>query len=84
MKVGDRVRFVALPEEWNATEFHVHKDSVVFMRAMIARTWPSRVFRVDDDAHPWIAARMRKRGQIEYHTWLIQEETGWRLVLKRD
>lgn len=80
LKVGDRVRFVSLPEEWRDPQYTVLPESVEFMEVMIARSWPSRVFEIDEFGTPWIAARIRKHGQYEHHAWGIFEETGWRTV----
>ncbi len=83
LQVGDRVRFVELPEEWQDPQYTVLPESVEFMEAMIARSWPSRVYEVDEFGTPWIAARLRKDGEIEHHTWGILEQTGWRVVRRR-
>ena len=41
------------------------------MESMVARSWPSRVYEVDEFGTPWIAARIRRDGKIEYPTWGI-------------
>ncbi len=83
LKVGDEVRFVALPDEWNAPGNYCHPETMAFMKAMIARRWPSRVCRIDEDGYPWIEARMRSGARIMHHGWMIYESSGWRLVRKR-
>ena len=83
LEVGDRIRFVSLPEEWHDAQFTVHPETVEFMNVMISRTWPSRVFKIDEFGTPWIDARIRRNGRIEYHSWGIYEETGWRVVRRR-
>ena len=83
LKVGDLVRFTALPDEWSRPGFTVHRESVAFMRAMIRRTWPSRVAEIDDYGQPWIHARLRLRGRLHHHSWGIMESTGWHLVRHR-
>ena len=83
LQVGDRVRFVDFPEEWQDPQYTVLPESVEFMEAMIARHWPSRVYEIDEFGTPWIAARLRKDGEIEHHTWGILEQTGWRVVRRR-
>jgi hypothetical protein len=83
LKVGDRVRFIALPDEWARPDFWVHRESVAFMKAMVRRTWPSRIVKIDEFGYPWITARMRVRGRIHFHSWLITESTGWRPVRRR-
>ena len=79
LKVGDRVRFVSMPDEWRNSENIVPRESVAIMEVMIARSWPSRVYEVDEHATPWVAARIRKhrRIQLGYHGthWLAPRET---------
>jgi hypothetical protein len=83
LKVGGLVRFVSLPDEWSQKGFLVSHDDVAFMKKMIKRSWPSRVFMIDEYGDPWISARIRERGKYHYHTWKIAESTGWRQVKRR-
>ena len=83
LKVGDRVRFVSLPDEWRDPQSTVLPESVEFMESMISRTWPSRVYEIDEFGTPWIAARIWKNGRLEHHTWGIFEQSGWRIVRRR-
>ena len=80
LQVDDLVRFVSLPEEWEKPGYQNHRDTISFMKRMIRRTWPSRVFEVDDWGYPWIHARILRWGRIEYHAYCITEKTGWRMV----
>lgn len=83
LQVGDRVRFVSLPDEWARRGYTVHGESIEFMKQMIKRSWPARVYQIDEHGYPWIAARIRENGQYHHHTWAIMEFTGWRLVQRR-
>jgi hypothetical protein len=83
LKVGDRVRFIALPEEWRRPEHTLAKEELAFMKTMLRRRSPSRVLEIDEYGVPWIAARIRRRGRCEYRTWGIIESTGWRVVGRR-
>jgi hypothetical protein len=83
LKVGDFVRFVSLPDEWSQKGFSVPHDDIAFMKKMVKRSWPSRVFMIDEYGDPWISARIRERGKYYYHTWKIAESTGWRQVKMR-
>ena len=78
LAVGDRVRFVSLPEEWERPGYYVHPESVEFMKTLIARKRSSRVCRIDEHGIPWIDARTRDEdGKIGWHSWSIFESTGW-------
>jgi hypothetical protein len=83
LKVGNLVRFVAIPTEWSQPGYTVHRESVAFMKKMIKRTWPSRVYEIDEYGQPWITARIRERGKLCLHIWAIFESTGWRCVQRR-
>jgi len=80
LNVGDRIRFVSLPDEWQAPGYTVLDEDVEFMKTLIARGRPSRVYEIDEYGTPWIAARIHVDGQSEDHYWGIFERTGWRLV----
>lgn len=83
LKIGDRVRFTSLPDEWNQPECGVHRDSIGFMKQMIRRTWPARVSKIDEFGTPWIKAITIERGKRHYHSWAITEHSGWRKVVPR-
>lgn len=72
-----------MPEEWTDPRYSVDPESIRFMKKMIRRSWPSRISRIDENGYPWIAARMRQRGKLHYHSWLITESTGWYRVVPR-
>ncbi len=83
LQVGDRVRFVSIPTEWSQPGFTVHAFDRSFMKKMIQRTWPSRVYEIDEYGQPWISARIRENGKLCHHIWAIFESTGWRRVNRR-
>ena len=78
LRIGDRVRFIRLPDEWNEPGYQVHEESVEFMTALMKRRRSSRVCKIEEDGYPWIDARLRDEGgAIECHSWGIYEATGW-------
>lgn len=83
LRVGDYVRFIALPEEWSRPKYSLPRDSLSFMKILIRRRFPSRVYKIDEYGTPWISARIRRRGRIEHHIWGILESSGWRKVRRR-
>lgn len=82
LKVGDRVRFFAMPDEWSHPQFTLSAYDRDFMKAMIKRQFPSRIYWVDDFGYPWIKARIKQRNKYVWHSWGISETTGWRQVKK--
>jgi hypothetical protein len=83
LKVGDKIRFISVPDEWASPDCGVSRESRRFMKHMLMRGFPSRVYEIDEYGRPWIAARLRIKGKIEHHTWAIVERTGWRKVAER-
>jgi hypothetical protein len=83
LRVGDRIRFVAMPDEWSEPDYRLPPMSLRFMKAMLKRTWASRVEEIDELGQPWISARIRERGKLHINWWAIQESTGWRKVERR-
>ncbi len=83
LRVGDRVRFVSLPEEWSQPDFTVPDDTLRFMKALVARPGSSRVCEIDQHGIPWINARISVAGTVEHHYWGIHEHTGWTRVISR-
>src|SRR4029078_12709070 len=74
LKVGDRIRFVSLPEEWNEPGYTIHKSSAEFMKRMIRRGRPCRIAKIEHGS-PWIRARLRaKNGRVEHHFWAVTEK----------
>src|SRR5579871_6620282 len=48
LKVGDFIRFISIPEEWSRPGYLVSASSRAFMKAMIKRGRPSRVYEIDE------------------------------------
>src|SRR5580704_11884257 len=83
LKVGDRVRFVSIPPEWSAPGYVVPREDMIFMKRMIKRSWPSRVYERDYLGYPWIRAVMRHGKKKVFHFWMIADIDGWRKVDSR-
>ena len=84
LRAGDRIRFVALPSEWDRPGFYVHSDTRRLVRRLIERGRSLRVCQVDEWGVPWVACRFcRPAGNWEYHDLGIFEETGWVRVRPR-
>lgn len=83
LKVGDRIRFVTLPDEWSQPGYRLPRESMAFMKHMLKRSYSLRIVQIDEYGVPWISARIRDRGRVKRHTWGILENTGWRKVERR-
>ena len=80
LKVGDKIRFVGIPDEWENHEWNVADESREFMKILVKRNCPSRIYEIDEFGHPWIKARIREKNSYQWHTWSITEHSGWILV----
>jgi hypothetical protein len=83
LKINDRIRFIDYPDEWNIPKYTVSRESKRFMKQMLRRKFSSRICKIDEYGHPWIAARFKVKGKIEHHSWRIVENTGWRKINRR-
>jgi hypothetical protein len=83
LRVGDRVRFVAIPTEFSRPGYFVHRDTLRVYRRLIERRRPVRVAYLDDWKLPWIRCQFRRKdGRIEYHSLAINHD-GWIRVRPR-
>ena len=80
LKVGDRIRFVAMPDEWSRPNYTLPREDRTFMKRMIGRRYPSRIYEIDERGIPWIMARIKHGDKTRLHMWGISESTGWRRV----
>jgi hypothetical protein len=83
LRKGDKIRFIGIPDEWTIPGCKVPRESMRFMKHMLMRKFPSRIYEIDEYGYPWIAARFKIKGKIVHHTWVIKENTGWIKVRKR-
>ncbi len=83
LKVNDKVKFISIPKEWSKPGYRIDIDSINFIKLLIKRKSPSRVFEIDEYGYPFIAARTKEGKLTIMHTWLISEHSGWRKVKKR-
>lgn len=83
LKIGDRVKFISLPEEWKEPSYGIHRESRAFMKQLLKRKTPVRVAMIDEFGTPWIFASTIERGRRHYHSWAITEQTGWRMIVPR-
>ena len=75
LKVGDQVRFVAMPSEFSTPGYYVHPHTLSVYRRLIARRRPVRVFKIDEWKFPWIRCQFRRKdGRWEYHSLAINHD----------
>lgn len=83
LSIGDKIRFVARPDEWLQEGFVVQEETLEFMDRVIERGSPSRIAEIDEYGTPWVNVRLKIENEWEYHTYGILEETGWIQVRPR-
>lgn len=83
LRVGDRIRLVADPPEWQQPGYHLPPGTRDLWRRLVARRRPLRVYEVDVWGLPWVQCRIGKPGGgWEYH-FLAICEGGWVRVRPR-
>ena len=83
LRLGDRVRLVRLPSEWNNSRYYVPPCTRRLYKKLIARRRSVRVYEIDEYGRPWISCRFpRKNGKWEYHALSVDDDS-WVKVKKR-
>jgi hypothetical protein len=77
LQVGDRIRIVRIPSEFDLPGYYVHRDTRRLYQRLIARRRSVRVYQVDSWGLPWIRCQFRRtNGRWEYH-WLAINDDSW-------
>ena len=80
LRVGDRIRIVRLPTEWNQPGYHVPPCTRRLCLRLIQRRRPVRVNEIDDGGLPWIACRFcRRNGSWEHHFLAVNDDSWVRV-----
>lgn len=75
LRVGDRIRFVAMPTGFDRT--NCHRDTLRAYQMLMARRLPVRVCHLDEWKMPWVQFRVPiSKGRWEHHQLLINHD-GW-------
>lgn len=84
LRVGDRVRVVRMPSDWDAPGYFVPTCTRRLYRRLIGRRRSVRVYKIDESGVPWIACRFQKNdGSWEYHL-LAMNDDSWIRVRSRE
>ncbi len=77
LRVGDRLRPVAAPPEWQQPGYLLPAETAELWRVLVARRRPLRVYEVDACGAPRVKCRIRTdTGGWEYH-FLAITHGGW-------
>jgi hypothetical protein len=77
LRVGDRIKPVARPPEWNRPDYHLPAETAALWRLLVARRRPLRVYEVDGQGAPWVRCRVRGPGRRWEHHFLAITHGGW-------
>ncbi len=77
LKIGDKIKFIHRPTEWNNAKWHVYAKDKKFMDILIARGYWQRISEIDEYDKPWIHVKIKNKNKIVHHNWAITEKTGW-------
>jgi hypothetical protein len=74
LKLGDRIRIVRLPPEWQNAGYRVPRSTRSVYRKLIERQRPLVVSEIDERGLPWIWCRFRsRRGGLEHHALVVDD-----------
>jgi hypothetical protein len=77
LRVGDRIRLVAMPSEFAQIGYYLHPSTRQIYERLIARRRPLRICQIDEFGLPWIDCRFRERnGRWGYHSLAFNHD-GW-------
>jgi hypothetical protein len=82
-RVGDRVRIVRLPSDWEKPNWRVDPSLRQLYRRLIDRKWSVRVFWIDEFQQPWIQGRTRRPNGIVSYWSLAIADDSWTRVRHR-
>src|SRR5262245_44582571 len=83
LRIGDRIRLVSMPLEWDRPDYRVPPCTRRLMRRLIARKRALRICEVDDWGAPWVHCRIRRPDNRWAHHWLTITQGGWVRVRHR-
>jgi hypothetical protein len=80
LQVGDRVRVVRLPSEWDQSGYRVMACTRRLYKRLIERRRPVRICQIDQWGLPWVRCRFRKNdGSWEHHFVAISDDSWVRV-----
>ena len=82
LRLGDRIRVVRFPSEWERPGYHVPPCTRRLYRLLIERGRPVRVYEVDEYGLPWVRCRFRDSNGWEHH-FLAVNDDSWVRVRSR-
>ena len=77
LRVGDRLRPVTAPPEWQQSGDHLPADTAELWRVLVARRRPLRVYEVDARGVPWVQCRVLSNNGGWEHHFLAITHGGW-------
>jgi len=83
LRVGDRIRLVADPTEWQRPGYYLPAETAELWRQLVARRRPLRVYEVDELGAPWVRCRVRLADGTWEHHFLAITHDGWVRVASR-
>jgi hypothetical protein len=75
LKVGDRIRVVEYPPDFQQPGFHVHDETAEIYRHLIAEKAILTVSRIDETGYPWVEfTRTNDIGETEWHSLMVNHD----------
>lgn len=81
LRIGDKIRFVALPTGYS--RHNCHRDTLRAYRTLIERRRPVRIHHLDELKMPWVHFRVRRSDGTWDHHYLLINHDGWVRIRSR-
>jgi hypothetical protein len=83
LRVGDRIRPVGFPPEWDQPGYHLPAETAELWRLLVTRRRSLRVYEVNAWGAPWVRCRIRAVDGGWEHHFLAVTHGGWERVKAR-
>ena len=77
LRVGDKIKYVKRPYEWNRNGYRISDDDKLFVDLLISKDEWQAIDFIDEFGNPWISISITDNNTVEHHTWAIFENSGW-------
>ena len=80
LKIGDKIKFISVPLEWNYPDYRVFPESKEFMDDLINQGEIVVINRIDEYNNPWFEVVIVRGNSKGENSWAVFESSGWVLA----
>ena len=80
LKIGDKIKFISVPSEWNNPDFMLYPESKEFMDDLINQNAIVVINRIDEYQNAWFDVVIVSGKSKGENSWAVFESSGWVFV----